>query len=57
MNRIRDVLQNDLVQLRVEVAEHMAEHVAYTAAEKYKLLTQQNPHLEELRQRMNLQLE
>ena len=57
MDNIRQVLQNDMIQLRVDVAEYVAANVAYTATEKYKLLAQQNPHLEDLRQRMNLQLE
>lgn len=57
MDRIRDVLQNDYVQLRVEVAEYVATQIAYTSTEKYKILNQLNPHLEELRQRMNLQME
>ena len=57
MDRVRDVLQNDDVQLRVEVAEYTAAQVAYTSTEKYKILNQLNPHLEELRQRMNLQIE
>ena len=57
MDNIRQVLQNDMIQLRVDVAEYVATQVAYTATEKYKLLAQQNPHLEDLRQRMNLQLE
>ncbi len=57
MDRIRDILQNDYVQLRVEVAEYVATQIAYTSTEKYKILNQLNPHLEELRQRMNLQME
>ena len=57
MDRVRDALQNDDVQLRVEVAEYTATQVAYTSTEKYKSLNQLNPHLEELRQRMNLQIE
>ena len=57
MENIRQVLQNDMIQLRVDVAEYVATQVAYTATEKYRLLAQQNPHLEDLRQRMNLQLE
>ena len=57
MDNIRAILQNDFVQLRVEVADYVATQVAYTATEKYKLLKEQNPHLDELRQRMNLQLE
>ena len=57
MDNIRAILQNDFVQLRVEVADYVTTQVAYTATEKYKLLKEQNPHLDELRQRMNLQLE
>ena len=57
MDNIRAILQNDFVQLRVGVADYVATQVAYTATEKYKLLKEQNPHLDELRQRMNLQLE
>ena len=57
MDNIRVVLQNDLIQLKVEVADYVATQVAYTSTEKYKLLKEQNPHLDELRQRMNLQLE
>jgi DNA polymerase-3 subunit gamma/tau len=57
MDRVRDALQNDDVQLRVEVAEYTAAQVAYTSTAKYKILNQLNPHLEELRQRMNLQIE
>ena len=57
MDNIRAILQNDFVQLKVEVADYVATQVAYTATEKYKLLKEQNPHLDELRQRMNLQLE
>ena len=57
MDNIRAVLQNDLIQLKVEVADYVATQVAYTSTEKYKILKEQNPHLDELRQRMNLQLE
>ena len=57
IDNIRAVLQNDLIQLKVEVADYVATQVAYTSTEKYKLLKEQNPHLDELRQRMNLQLE
>ena len=57
MDRVRDALQNDHIQLRVEVAEYVATQVAYTSTEKYKILNQLNPHLEEMRQRMNLQIE
>lgn len=57
MDNIRNELQNDHIQLKVEIDEHVIGQVAYTASEKYKLLAQQNPQLDDLRQRMNLQLE
>ena len=57
MDNIRETLQNDMIQLRVDVAEYIATQVAYTATEKYRMMAQQNPHLDVLRQRMNLQLE
>lgn len=57
MNAIRDILQNDYVQLHVKVAEYTQAQVAYTSTEKYKILKEQNHHLDELRQRLNLQIE
>ena len=57
MDNIRQQLQNDFIQLRVEVAEYTPSQMAYTSAEKYKLLNEMNSHLGELRERMNLQLE
>ena len=57
MDAIRDELKNDRIQLRVRVAEYVPSQIAYTAAEKYKRLAEANPHLDELRQRLNLQLE
>ena len=46
-------IKDALDQLNVPVATQ----IAYTSTEKYKILNQLNPHLEELRQRMNLQME
>ena len=57
MDIVREALQNDLLKLQVEVAEFDRSQRAYTAADKYKLLTKHNPHLAELRAKMNLQLE
>ena len=57
MDIIRDTLQNDLLKLQVDVAEFDRSQRAYTAADKYKLLTKQNPHLADLKSKMNLQLE
>ena len=57
MDIIRNKLQNDLLKLQVDVAEYDRGAVAYTAAEKYKLLVGQNPHLAELKTKLGLQLE
>ena len=57
MSIVRDRLQNDLIKLQVEVAEFEQGERAYTAADKYKLLSKQNPHLIELKDKLSLQLE
>ena len=57
MDLVRDKLQNDLLKLQVDVAEFDRSQRAYTAADKYKLLAKQNPHLADMKARMNLQLE
>ena len=57
MTIVRDKLRNDLIKLQVEVAEFEQEEKAYTAADKYKLLSKQNPHLIELKDKLSLQLE
>ena len=57
MTIVRDKLQNDLIKLQVVVAEFEQEEKAYTAADKYKLLSKQNPHLIELKDKLSLQLE
>lgn len=57
MDIVRDALQNDLLKLQVEVAEFNRSQKAYTAADKYKLLSELNPHLVDLKNQLNLQLE
>ena len=57
MEIIRNKLQNDLLRLQVDVAEYEGDEKAYTAADKYKLLAKQNPHLTELKDKLNLLLE
>ena len=57
MNIVREQLKNDYLMLQVDIEERDKVERAYTAAEKYKLLAKRNPHLEELKNRMNLQLE
>ena len=57
MDIIRDKLQNDTLKLQVEVAEFDRTAIAYTAADKYKLLVEKNPHLAEMKAKLGLQLE
>ena len=57
MDLVRNTLQNDLLKLQVDVAEFDRSQRAYTAADKYKLLAKQNPHLADLKAKLNLQLE
>jgi hypothetical protein len=57
MDIVRNILQNDLLKLQVEVAEFDRSTKAYTAADKYKLLAKQNPHLIDMKDKLGLQLE
>ena len=57
MNAVRDELQNDYIELRVEVAKHDNSLKAFTSQEKYQVLKTINPHLDEMRKKMNLLLE
>ena len=57
MDIVRNTLQNDLLKLQVEVAEFDRSARAYTAADKYKLLAKQNPHLIDMKDKLGLQLE
>ncbi len=57
MDIVRDTLKNDHLRLQVLVREYQQEAKAYTAGEKYKVLTKMNHHLVDLRSRLNLQLE
>jgi len=57
MDTIRRELHNDMLRLQVVVEEYHREQMAYTSQEKYKLLSQQNPALQELKEVLNLQLD
>jgi DNA polymerase-3 subunit gamma/tau len=57
MDLVRDKLQNDLIKLQVDIAEYDRSQKAYTTADKYKLLAEMNPHLVDLKNQLNLQLE
>ena len=54
---LRDKLQNDLIQIRVTVAEQAATRRAYTSEEKYRVLHEQNPYLGEFKKRFDMLLE
>lgn len=57
MDYMRQTLHNDTLQLKLEVAAFDKSKIAYTAEEKYKVLSQANPALKELKEKLNLQLE
>ena len=54
---LRDKLQNDLLQIKVVVAEQAAGRRAYTSEEKYHVLQEQNPYLPEFKKRFDMLLE
>ena len=57
MDIVRDRLKNDNLRLQVEVGDYTKTTRAYTSSEKYKVLVEINPHVAELKSRLNLQLE
>ena len=57
MDIVRDRLKNDNLRLQVEVGDYTKTTRAYTSSEKYKVLVEMNPHVAELKSRLNLQLE
>ena len=57
MDIVRDRLKNDNLRLQVEVGDYTKTTRAYTSYEKYKVLVEMNPHVAELKSRLNLQLE
>ena len=57
MDIVRDRLKNDNLRIQVEVGDYTKTTRAYTSSEKYKVLVEMNPHVAELKSRLNLQLE
>jgi hypothetical protein len=55
--QLRAALQNDLLQIRLTQAEYTQEQMAFTAEEKYKVMTEQNPMLAQLKERLDLQID
>lgn len=57
MNHMREVLHNDKLQLKLEVAVLDKSKIAYTAEEKYKQLAESHPALQTMKDKLNLLLE
>ena len=57
MNHMRQVLHNDKLQLKLEVAVLDKSKIAYTAEEKYKQLVEAYPALQTMKEKLNLLLE
>lgn len=57
MHRLREILHNTELKMQVVVQEYDRKAEAYTAAEKYKVLAEQNPYLQDLKTKLALQLD
>ena len=55
--QLRAALQNDQLQIRLTQAEYTQEQMAFTAEEKYTVMTEQNPALAQLKERLDLQID
>lgn len=57
MRRLREILHNTELKMQVVVQEYDRKTEAYTASEKYKVLAEQNPYLQDLKTKLALQLD
>ena len=57
LQQLRAKLQNNELQISVVQEEFNQEQMAFTAEEKYKLMAEQNPALEQLKQQLDLQID
>lgn len=57
LSHLRTILKNDFISIEVQIEEVTHERQAYTAEEKYKLLSELNPELKRLKETMNLMLD
>ena len=57
VTELRKTLHNDQLTIRLVQAEFTQEQMAFTAEEKYKLMTQSNPELALLKERLDLQID
>lgn len=54
---LRNSLENDFISMRVVIVERAVEQRVFTATDKFKLMVEKNPILEELRKRLDLELD
>ena len=57
LTQLRLALHNNDLQIELIQAEYNQEQMAFTAEEKYKLMAEQNPALEQLKQSLDLQID
>ena len=57
LTQLRANLHNDLLDIQVVQEEFNQEQMAFTAEEKYKVMTEQNPALAQLKERLDLQID
>ena len=57
LQELRTRLHNNELQISVVQEEFNQEQMAFTAEEKYKLMAEQNPALEQLKQQLDLQID
>lgn len=57
LKSLRNSLENDFISMRVVIVERALEQRVFTATDKYKLMVEKNPILEELRKRLDLELD
>lgn len=57
LQQLRAKLHNNELQISVVQEEFNQEQMAFTAEEKYKLMAEQNPALEQLKQQLDLQID
>lgn len=55
--QLRAALHNDQLQIQLVQAEYTQEQMAFTAEEKFKVMTEQNPALMQLKERLDLQID
>ncbi len=54
---VKDQLKNDNIQMRVTISEMETKTRIFTTTDKYKEMVKMNPALEELKRRLDLELD